>query len=96
MDIDSSRSAAIPLQPTGGAGHLGLLARVVKVSDRSSFKILSFKQMLQKLTKVLARVKAGNTPGHLLNEFRQIIYSLHRPKEITKKVCNNIINSIQI
>ena len=32
----------------------------------------------------------------LLNEIRQIVYSLYRSKEITKKVCNNIINSIKV
>ena len=32
----------------------------------------------------------------LLNEIRQIVYSLYRSKEITKKVYNNIINSIKV
>ena len=32
----------------------------------------------------------------LLNEIRQIAYSLYRSKEITKKVYNNIINSIKV
>ena len=44
--------------------------------------------MLQRLTIVLAQVKAYNTSENLLNEFRQIIYSLYREKEITKKVYN--------
>ena len=35
-------------------------------------------------------VKAGNTPQSLLKEIRQITYSLYRPNEITKKLCNNI------
>ena len=35
-----------------------------------------------------AQVKAGNTSGNFLNEIRQIIYSLHRAKEITKNVYN--------
>ena len=34
--------------------------------------------------------------NNLLNEIRQIVYSLHRSKEITKKVYNNIINSIKV
>ena len=42
--------------------------------------------MLQRLRIALAQVKAGNTSKNLLNEIRQIIYSLHREKEITKKV----------
>ena len=42
----------------------------------------------------LEQVKTGNTSANLLNEIRQIIYCLYRAKEITKKVCNIIINSI--
>ena len=47
--------------------------------------------MLQRL-----QIKAGNTSENLLNEIRQIIYSLYRAKEITKKVYNNIMNSIKL
>ena len=52
--------------------------------------------MLQRLTKALAQVKAANTSGNLVNEIRQTIYSFYRAKEITKKVYNNIMNSIQL
>ena len=67
-----------------------------KVSDRSNLKILTSKQMLQRLPIALAQVKAGNTSEDLLNEIRQIIYSLYRAKEITKKVYSNIMNSIKV
>ena len=40
----------------------------------------------------LAKVKAGKTSENLLNEIKQIIYSLCREKEITKKVYSNIMN----
>ena len=40
-------------------------------------KILNAKQMFQRLQTALAQVKAGNTSGNLLNDIRQIIYSLH-------------------
>ena len=59
-------------------------------------KILTPNQMLKRLPIALAQVKAGNNSESLLNEIRQIIYSLYRSKEITKKVCNNIINSIKV
>ena len=52
--------------------------------------------MLQRLPIALAQVKAGGTSENLLNEIRQIIYSLYRTKEITKKVYNNTIKSIKI
>ena len=51
--------------------------------------------MLQSLPIALAQVKAGNNPESLLNEIRQIVYSLYKSKQITEKVCNNIIKSIQ-
>ena len=59
-------------------------------------KILTPNQMLQRLPIALAQVKAGNNSESLLNEIRQIVYSLYRSKEITKKVYNNIINSIKV
>ena len=50
--------------------------------------------MLQKLPIALAQVKAGNNSESLLNEIRQIIYSLYQSKQTTKKLYNNIIKSI--
>ena len=53
-------------------------------------------QLLQRLPIALAQVKAGNNSESLLNEIRQIVYSLYQSKQITKKVYNNIIKSIQL
>ena len=55
---------------------------------------LTPKQMLQRLPIALAQVKVGNNSENLLNEIRQIIYSLHQSKEITKKVYNNLMKSL--
>ena len=52
--------------------------------------------MLKRLPIALAQVKASNTSENLLNETRQIIYYFYRAKEITKKVCSNVMNSIKI
>ena len=60
------------------------------------FKILTTKQMLERLSIAPAQVKAGNTIENLRNEIRQIICSLCREKEITKNVCNNIMNSVKL
>ena len=68
----------------------------LKTTKGTGLKILTPKQMLQRLPIVLAQVKAGNNSQSLLNEIRQIVYSLYQSKEITKKVYNNIIKSIQI
>ena len=64
-------------------------------TEETALKILSPKQMLQRLPIVLAQVKAGNNSESLLNEIRQIVYSLYQSKQITKKVYNHIIESIQ-
>ena len=58
-------------------------------------KILTPKQMIQRLPIALAQVKAGNNSESLLNEIRQIVYTLYQSKKINKKVYNNIIKSIQ-
>ena len=65
-------------------------------TKRKGIKILTPKQMLQRLPIALAQVKAGNNSDGLLNEIRQIVYSLYQSKQITKKVYNNIIKSINI
>ena len=60
------------------------------------FKVLTPKQMLQRLPIALAQVKAGINSESLLNEIGQVIYSLYQSKQISKKVYNNIIKSINI
>ena len=51
--------------------------------------------MFKRLSIALAQIKAGNNSESLLNEIRQIVYSLYRSKKITKMLYNNIINSIK-
>ena len=66
-----------------------------KTTKGTGLKTFSPKQMLQRLPIALAQVKAGNNSESLLNEIRQIVYSLYQSKQITKKVYNNIIKSIE-
>ena len=54
-------------------------------TERTGLKILTPKQMLQRLPIALAQVKAGNNSESLLNEIRQIVYSLYQSKQITNK-----------
>ena len=84
------------IKPTHRKGRSSDLVHLAKVSDHSPLKTLTPKQMLQGLTIALAQVKARNTSENLLNEICQIKYSLFRTKEITKKWCNDIINSIEL
>ena len=65
-------------------------------TEGTGLKILTLKQMLKRLPIALARVKASNNSESLLNEIRQIVYSLYQSKQITKKVYNNIIKSINV
>ena len=85
--INAFVSKIFPIK-TKGTGYLE--------SETSSFKIVTPNQMLRRLPITLAQVKAGNNSESLLNEIIQIVYSLYRSKEITKKVYNNIINSIKV
>ena len=52
--------------------------------------------MLQILPIAFAQLKAGNNSENLLNKIRKIVYSLYQLKEVTIKVYNNIIKSIQM
>ena len=72
MVLNAFKSRVLPLQPTEGAGYSVTSARMAKVSDHSSLKIGIPKQMLQRLTRALAQVKAGNTcmePQKLLEKY---------------------------
>ena len=64
------------------------------LNNKSKLKILTPKQMLQRSPIALAQIKAGINSENLLNEIRQILYSLYQSKEITKKVYNNLIKSL--
>ena len=77
--IDSFKSGLFPLKSTTG----------------TRLKVLTPKQMLQRLPIALAQVKAGNNLESLLNKVRHIVYSLYQSEQITKKVYNNIIKSVQ-
>ena len=70
--------------------------KLAKEKEGTGLKILTPNQMLKRLPIALAQIKAGNNSESLLNEIRQIVYSLYQSKEITKKVYNNIINSIKL
>ena len=67
-----------------------------KTKQERALKTLTPKQILQRLPIALAEVKAVNNPENLLNEIRQIVYSLCQLKAITKKVYNNITHRATI
>ena len=56
-----------------------------KTKKGAGRKILTPKQMLQRLPIALTQVTAGNNSENLLNEIRQIVYSLYQSKKLPKK-----------
>ena len=65
-------------------------------TEGKGLKIITPKQMLQRLPIALAQVKAGNNSENLLNEIRQIVYSLYQSTQITKEAYNTIIKFINV
>ena len=57
-------------------------------------KILTPDQMLSRLPINLAQLKGGNNSQKLINKIRQLLYSLHRSKKLTKTIYNHLINAI--
>ena len=53
--------------------------------EGEGLKILTPNQVFKRLPIALAQIKASNNSESLLNEIRQIVYSLYQSKEITKK-----------
>ena len=73
--LDAFESKIFPIK-TEGTAFLNF--------DHSKLKILTPKQMLQRLPIDLAQVKAGNNAEKLLNEISQV-YSLYQSKKLLKK-----------
>ena len=74
---------------------------VKKILDATEIKqqgqglnILTPKQMIIKLPVLLAQLKFGNNSEKLINEIRQIVYSLYRSKNLSKTIYNNLVSTI--
>ena len=65
--------------------------------EGKGLKILTNKQMLNRLPILLAQMQAGNNSiqKKKKDELRQILYSLYRSKALTKTVYNNFIKVIR-
>ena len=60
----------------------------------SGLKVPTPNQMLSRLLITLAQLKAGNNYEKLKNEIRQLLYSLHRSKKLTKQLYKSLIDII--
>ena len=81
-DYDSNGSSS-------GSGN------VVSKAKGAGLKILTNKQMLNRLPILLPQIQAGNNSNKLKNEARHILYLLYRSKLLTKTVYNNLIKAIR-
>ena len=68
---------------------------MLKNYEGRGLKILTNKQMPNRLPILLAQIQAGNNSNKLKNEIRQILYLLYRSKVLTKTVYNNLIKVIR-
>ena len=65
------------------------------MNQGTGLKLLTPKQILQRLPIAAAQVKTGNISENLSNITRQTVYFLFQSKQITKNVYNYIIKSIK-
>ena len=87
-DYDSSGSGSVASKAKGDGNVVG------KAKD-VRLKILTDKQMLNRLPILLAQIQAGKNSIKFKNEIRQILYSLYRSKVLTKTVYKNLIKSLR-
>ena len=63
-------------------------------TDGKGLKVLTPDQMLSRLPITLAQLKARNNSEKLINEIRQVLYSLYRSKRLTKQIYKCLIDII--
>ena len=68
--LDTFESAVFPVKKNAGFSNI----------DHSKVRMSTPKQLLQRLPIALVQVKAGSNSENLLNEIRQIVYSLYQSK----------------
>ena len=78
---------------------LEIVEKILKFNEQNQqkgqgIKILTPNQMLNRLPIALAQLQAGNNSNKLKNEIRQLLYSLHCPKNMTEQIYENLIGII--
>ena len=64
---------------------VNIVEKIIYLNKGKGIKLSTSKQMLQRLPMVLAQVDVGDASENLLNEIRQIIYSLYWVKRSCQK-----------
>ena len=73
---------------------VGNILEINRQQQGKGLKILTPNQMLSRLPISLAQLKAGNNSEKLKNQVRQLLYSLYRSKELTKKLYKSLVDII--
>ena len=63
------------------AFEIEIFSKTEELKNGTGLKILTPKQMLQRLPITLAQINAGNNSESLLNEIRQTFYYLYQSKK---------------
>ena len=66
----------------------------LKQQKGQGLKMLTPKQMLNRLPIALAQLQAGNNFNKLKNEIRQLLYSLYHSKNMTEQVYKSLVGII--
>ena len=72
----------------------GFWSLIAKKKQGLGLKILTPNQMLSRLLITLPQLKAGNNSKKTENEIRQLLYSLHRSKKLTKQLYKSLTEII--
>ena len=64
-----------------------------RIKTETGLKVSTQNKILNRLSILLAQIKAGNNSNKLKNEIRQIPYLLYQHNKITVKVYNNLMKS---
>ena len=80
----NGRNDAINFIEDYGSMILGARKKAAEEQDGKGFKIVTSKQMLQRLPIALARVKAGSNSENLLNETRLFVLCINQKKSLKK------------
>ena len=77
---------------------MDIVEKILKFNKQNQqgqgLKILTPDQMLSRLPISLAQLKAGNNSQKLKNEIGQLLYSLHRSKNLTKQLYKSLVDII--
>ena len=89
IDLKNSINSKNVLENENPKKRVRIVEKILDFNKQQKIKgikMLTPKQMLQRLPMSLAQLKAGNTSKNILIEIRQIIYFLYREKKLLKQL----------